>query len=307
MDLIKQKQDATNLNPSSGFDVSSAERVSNHIFLAINPVTAGKQDVTGEFILIDDEKYYQIKNYDGMQPFFISLASDSNHWMYISSTGGLTAGRKNPDHALFPYYTDDKISESAEITGSKTILHVTKSGKKYLWEPFSDRNKGIYTLERSIAKSAIGNKIIFTERNTDLGLTFSYAWMNSDEFGWVKKSSLVNNSNEAVEIYVVDGLQNVLPSGIDRLTQNTFSTLVDGYKKTELVDNSGLALYRMEAILVDRAEPSESLRANTIWSTGLENAHFLLSSRQLDAFSAGHEPAPETEAKGVRGAYFACS
>ena len=152
--------------------------------------------------------------------------------MYISSTGGLTAGRKNPDTALFPYYTDDKINESAEITGSKTILHVSKGGKIYLWEPFSDRNKGVYKLERSIAKSTIGNKLIFTEKNFDLGLTFSYAWMNADDFGWVKKSKLTNENEEAVEVYLVDGLQNILPAGIDRLTQNTFSTLVDGYKKT---------------------------------------------------------------------------
>ena len=44
--------------------------------------------------------------------------------MFISSTGGLTAGRKNSDFALFPYYTDDKITESAETTGSKTVILV---------------------------------------------------------------------------------------------------------------------------------------------------------------------------------------
>lgn len=242
-----------------------------------------------------------------MQPFFISLASDSNHWMYISSTGGLTAGRKNPDTALFPYYTDDKINESAEITGSKTILHVTKGETRFLWEPFSDRNMGTYRFERSIAKSTIGNKLVFTEKNLDLGLTFSYAWMNADDFGWVRRSSLTNDNDAKVEVYLVDGLQNILPSGIDRLTQNTFSTLVDGYKKTELVETAGLALFRMESILVDRAEPSESLRANTVWSYGLENADYLLSSRQLNILRSGEKAQPETEAKGVRGAFFTSS
>ena len=208
---------------------------------------------------------------------------------------------------MFPYYTDDKITESAEITGSKTILHVIKNGHTYLWEPFSDRNKGVYKLERSIAKSTTGNKLIFIEKNTDLGLTFSYAWMSADDFGWIKKSELINDTNDAVEVFIVDGLQNILPSGIDKFTQNTFSTLVDGYKKTELVEKTTLALFRMEAILVDRAEPSESLRTNTVWSTGLENAVILLSSAQLNDFRNGQIPTPETEAKGVRGAYFLCS
>ena len=76
----------------------------------------------GAFVTINGEMYYQIVGYDAMQPFFISIASDTNLWMYLASNGGLTAGRTNPDMALFPYYTDDKITESFENTGSKTIL-----------------------------------------------------------------------------------------------------------------------------------------------------------------------------------------
>ena len=60
----------------------------------------------------------------------MSIVSDANHWMFISSNGGLSAGRKNSDFSLFPYYTDDKITESAETTGSKTIIAVNQQGKK---------------------------------------------------------------------------------------------------------------------------------------------------------------------------------
>jgi hypothetical protein len=277
----------------------------NDLFIGKNSVRTDHAAVEGHFVSIHGEKYYRIGQYDDLTPFFISLASDSDHWMYIASTGGLSAGRKNPDTALFPYYTDDKITESAEHTGSKTIFHVSLDGKKFLWEPFSERNTGIYQLERSIAKSSCGNKLRFTERNVDLGLEFSYTWMNSDEFGWVKRSELTNLNTQVTELYVADGLQNILPSGIDRLTQNTFSTLVDGYKKTERIGN--LALFRMEAILVDRAEPSESLRANTVWCSGLENAAYLLSSKQLDSLRKGFVATDETVSKGVRGAFFACT
>ena len=276
----------------------------DNFFIGKNPVVTVQPDATGKYVLIDGEKFYQIKNFDSMQPFFISLASDSNLWMYISSTGGLTAGRKNPDQALFPYYTDDKIHESAEMTGSKTILHVQLHGKTFLWEPFSDRNKGIYAIERTISKSTTGNKLIFNERNIDLGLTFSYAWMNADEFGWVKKSRLVNDSDHSIQVTLLDGLQNILPAGIDRLTQNTFSTLVDGYKKSELIESCGLGLFRMESILTDKAEPSESLRVNTVWNYGLEKSGYLLSSFQLNAFRNGQPVTPEYESKGVRGAFF---
>ncbi len=281
--------------------------MTDNLYIGNQAIKPNSNRAEGHFVQIDNETFYEIRDYDTMLPFFMSLASDSDHWMFISSTGGLTAGRTNPDHSLFPYYTDDKINDSGEITGSKTIFHVLKSGKRYLWEPFSDHHKGSYSIERTIAKSTIGNKIIFCEKNIDLNVSFAYSWMNSDKYGWIKKSELRNESNEPAEITVVDGLQNILPSGIDRLTQNTFSTLVDGYKKTELILNSTIALFRMESILVDRAEPSESLKANVVWSAGLENASILLSSSQLNNFRNGKGISPETESKGVRGSYFVCS
>ena len=68
------------------------------------------------------------------------------------------------------------------------------NGKTYLWEPFSDRYSGIYTIERNLYKSTAGNKIVFEERNLDLGLSFRYGWMNADRFGWIKKSTLTNEA-----------------------------------------------------------------------------------------------------------------
>lgn len=273
-----------------------------------------KKQATGAFVTIGGERFYEITHYDAMQPFFISLASDTDLWMYIASTGGLTAGRRNPDQALFPYYTDDKITENYEHTGSKTILRVTPNSEcltahdAYLWEPFSNRYVGVYDITRKIAKSVVGNKLIFTEDNHTLGLSFSYQYGPADHFGWVRKATLrhIGAADAPMAMLdIVDGLQNVLPAGTDRLTQNTFSTLVDGYKKTERVAESSLVLFRMEAIMVDRAEPSESLRCNTIGLVGLSAADILVSSRQLDAFRMGYPIQREDEAKGVRGAIFA--
>lgn len=275
------------------------------MFSGNSKIIANDRQPEGRFVNIDGEQFYQIADYDGMQPFFISLASDTDLWMYIASTGGLTAGRVSPDRALFPYYTDDKIIEQSEVTGPKTIMHVMRGGRTFLWEPFSDRQQGVYHLRRTIAKNTVGNKLLFTETNLDLGLTFLYQWCASAQHGWVRKARLVNNLDTECSVEIIDGLQNLLPSGIDRLTQNTYSTLVDGYKKTELVEGTSLVLLRMEAILVDRAEPSESLRCNTVYCVGMPEAENLVSSRQLNAFRRGQAVTAEPEAKGVRGAIFA--
>ncbi len=81
-----------------------------------------------------------------------------------------------------------------------------------LWEPHSDRYTGVYRISKEyLYKNAFGNKIIFEEMNEDFDLTFRYQWNSSDNrFGFVKKSSLVNNSNQALEVTVLDGIQNLL-------------------------------------------------------------------------------------------------
>ena len=40
-------------------------------------------DVSGEFVTLAGERYYAIRNDDVMAPFFISLGSDSDHWLFI--------------------------------------------------------------------------------------------------------------------------------------------------------------------------------------------------------------------------------
>jgi hypothetical protein len=60
-------------------------------------------DVVGKFIDMQGERYYAIHNMQEMAPFFISLISDSDHWLFVSSTGGLTAGRVSQETELFPY------------------------------------------------------------------------------------------------------------------------------------------------------------------------------------------------------------
>jgi hypothetical protein len=257
-----------------------------------------------EQVRIDNESYYQIKNVDKMRPFFMSIISDSNHWMFIGSNGGLTAGRKNAEYALFPYYTDDKLIESAELTGSKTILRVFKNGHVHLWEPFSIRFASLYKLQRNLYKSVYGNKILFEEINHDLNLTFQYRWSTSDRYGFIRDSALINGNSTSIRISLLDGIQNIIPYGVGSALQSMRSNLVDAYKRSELEIESGIGIFALSAIIVDKAEPSEALKANIAWSFGLENPTHLLSSLQLDNFRNGIPPKEETDIKAEKGAYF---
>ncbi len=259
---------------------------------------------TLQSVVINEEIFYKIPNVQSMRPFFMSIVSDSNHWLFVSSNGGMSAGRKNSEFALFPYYTDDKITDMAEVTGNKTLLRLTKDGKKIVWEPFSVRSEGHFSISRNLYQNRFGNKVIFEEINHDIQLSFQYEWNSSNLYGFVKKSKLVNHSDEKLHIAFLDGLQNIMPYGVPSDLQTRTSNLADAYKRSELVPETGLGLFALSAIIVDKAEPSEALKANVAWSIGLEKPSYLLSTLQLQQFRRGEEITQEQDIKGEKGAYF---
>ena len=271
--------------------------------LSTRKTTGNEREVTGNFLEKDGERWYVIRNADRMAPFFISIVSNSDHWLFISSNGGLTAGRVSPENALFPYVTVDKIHESTGHTGSKTILRVFDGPDASLWEPFNREHDGHFTVSRHLYKNVLGNKICFEEINHDLQLAFRYSWMTSDPYGFCRECELESLAPNPVRIELLDGLQNVLPAGIPMETQNNASNLADAYKWTELCEQTGLALYALYARISDRPEPFESLRANTVFCLGLDKPRILLSSKQIDRFRAGQPLETEAQKRGIRGAY----
>ena len=210
----------------------------------------------------------------------------------------------NSESALFPYYSDDKIRDGSTHTGSRTLALVSCGDKTQLWEPFSQQFAGIYSVTRNLYKNVIGDKLIFEEINHDLSLTFRYAWRTSDKYGFVKTSTLINNAATSTSVEILDGIENVLPYGVESGVQGSLSCLVDAYKKNELQDDVGLGLYSMSSILVDRAEPSEALSTTTVWSVGLAQSKKLISSIQVQQFAQGYAVEQETDVRGRRGAYF---
>ncbi len=276
----------------------------NQIYLGNLASKHNKEEVIGEYVTLLGESYYCIRNYDKMPPFFMSIVSSSDHWLFISSTGGLSAGRKNAESALFPYYTDDKITENSENTGSKTILLVSTNERSYLWEPFSMQYVGLYNVERNLYKNVYGNKVLFEEINHDLGISYRYAWNTSEQYGFIKTSWLINNADQELSVSLLDGLQNILPYGANTGLQGSLSNLLDAYKRNELEPQTGLGIFALSAALTDVAEAAESLKATVAYQVGLREPTYLLSSEQIGSFEKGLAVEQESDICGKRGAYF---
>jgi hypothetical protein len=145
--------------PGRGSDASVEERQNRvrAVFVADARLKPEPGPAEGSFAEIGGESFYRVVNYDSMPPFLMGLVSASDHWFFISSNGALTAGRRDPDHSLFPYYTDDRIHDSRNQTGSKTVVMVERDDGDLLWEPFSSMYAGAYSLTRTLFKSVYGN------------------------------------------------------------------------------------------------------------------------------------------------------
>ena len=260
--------------------------------------------VSGDYIDFAGERYYVIRNVDKMDPFFVSVISNVDHWLFVSSTGGLTAGRVSPDTSLFPYITVDRIHDSGIHTGSKTILRVTTNGKQHDWLPFNREHDDRFALTRNLYKSILGNKLCFEEVNHDLQIAFRYTWATSDAYGFSRNCELQNLSDDSVDVELLDGLQNILPAGTPRFAQTNTSNLVDAYKWAELDEDTGLAYFALYSGISDRAEPCESLKANVVYCLGLDTPKILISSEQVDRFRWGGVLQQEVHKRGIRGAYF---
>ncbi len=257
------------------------------------------------FVTIGNERFFKIADSTRMPSFFMNISSDSDLWLFITSNGGLTSGRVNSGKAIFPYVTTDKLADSIGITGPITIIRIpaaSKSKKSTLWQPFHPILDGQYSILRNVYKNTIGNKVLFEEINSNLGLAFRYSWTSCEKFGLVRSAHLENISRKPINLEILDGVRNLLPSGLNIRIQSESSTLADAYKWSEKVGHTPLAIYIMNSALTDRAEPRESLTATTAWSTVLDG-DILLSDRQLETFREGGPIAAEKLVKGLRGAY----
>ncbi len=274
------------------------------VFVGDVPARHADGPVTGGFVELDGETFYKIGRCDRLPPFFMSMVSDGDHWLFASSNGALTAGRGTAEQALFPYCTDDKIHDAQGQVGGKTLFLVERPDGYALWEPLSDRCEGAYAIERNLYKSVYGNQIRYEEINLDLGLVFVCAWAVSQQFGFVKRSSLRNAGSGPVRVRALDGLLNIMPYGVPQVMQTDRSNLVNAYKKSEWYGPAGPALFALSSIPVDKPEPSEALRATAAWSVGLEAEAHLLSEAQLDRFRRGMAVEQEQDVRGARGAFF---
>ena len=264
----------------------------------------------GGFVQEGDETWYRIDGYDTQPPFFITLASDSDVWAFISTAGSLAAGRRDAEGAFFPYETVDRIHLRWEHTGPRTWIRIMQGDRVELWQPFAPRLEGA-SGARSVWKNLSGTRLRLREQHPTGRLVFQHEWSTAAALGLVRTACLVAPLGP-VRVQVLDGLLNLIPPGVSVAHATTMSSLTDAYKWNESAAGGSMGLFTLYAQIWDRAEPKESYQALVAWHAGLPSEGeanpssrpvTLLSAHQVGAFCSTGQVEPETLTRGRRGAF----
>lgn len=251
---------------------------------------------TASFITRQQQEFYHLDDIRDMPEFFMTLVSSADHWMFLSSKGALTAGRGDPEHALFPYDTVDKVCAGRNNTGPRTMIRV--AGKDCIWEPFADWTPQLWRSRQGIARNRAGSRVIFDETNLDLGLEFSYSWAFSRRYGFVRQVSIRNIGTTSCSLEIMDGLLNLVVPGVSRRQITEFNCLIDAYKDNVIVPAAEMAIFSLSALVVDRPEAAEALEASVAWYHGSAAAKVSLDRGAYTEFAAGRPFVPTNRALG---------
>ncbi len=249
-------------------------------------------------------RFYRIDDYDRMAPFFMTVVSAGDPWLFVSSTGGVTAGRVPPDFALFPYYTDDKVAESAGRTGGLSLLRVGRGEQSVVWEPFTAGPGRRDPAQRALYKDVAGTSLVFEETRADLGLRMRVTWETGGRFGIVRTSELTNVGDRACESSSSTVSSTCCRPGSTSTPQNRLSNLLDAYKRTELDPRTGLGHVLVEL----PARPTSPSRASRCRERRLARRACRTSTTccrraRCRQFRLGGDVQAEQDVRGERGAY----
>ncbi|HEY3269476.1 MAG TPA: hypothetical protein VGM37_21390 [Armatimonadota bacterium] len=272
------------------------------VWLGETACISAEEPVVGGFCAIDGQRYARIANVDRLAPFLISVVSCTDLWLFAGSNGPFTAGRVDPNGAIFPYRTADKLLSHSDTSGAHTTMLVLRNGHRRLWEPWQPSGLA-YRIRRSLYKHVHGASIVFEEENEDLGLSFQRRLSACEPYGIVCECRLLNTGAEPADVRYLDGWRQLSAPGVSQETYSRYSYLAEGYMRHERAPGHPLGMYTLNAGISDTAEPSEMLRATAAWSLGHDNPTILLSDRQTAAFRRGEPVSSEDEVRGETGAF----
>jgi hypothetical protein len=253
-----------------------------------------------EITLLDGARHASIRDVETLPPFLMNVVSDGDVWLFAGSNAGLTAGRRDPDGAVFPYRPVDQLLHEPRSSGVVSLIRC--DGR--IWEPWA-AGPAAEPISRTLSKHELGCSVVFEETHAELGLRCRWRIGGSSRFGLVRHARLENLTNRHRRIDLLDGWHRVLPPGVGDQLYARLSYLTAAYMWHEMLAPEGLLISVLNSAISDRPEPAESLRATVAWSVGLRGGRTISTEGRAEAFRRGEPLGNQPRARGCFGGYLA--
>ncbi|UTR16529.1 hypothetical protein MM221_08285 [Salipaludibacillus sp. LMS25] len=225
------------------------------------------------YTLAGNQKF-ELKNYQDLAPFssFLPGIAGINGipmWVFYVNRGqGIASfGIQDKNHAMMEFHPADKSYQLTQVQGFRTFIKWTKEdGTTTLLEPFSEASKKDSLVEEKMSISE--NMLELNYVHKQLGLTLQVEYFILPEApvaALVRHVKLINTSESAKQIEIVDGLPAIFPSGVPHTAYKELGNTIKSWFDVANLEE-GIPFYRLRGSIEDSSEVKEIHQGNFYYS-----------------------------------------
>lgn len=210
------------------------------------------------------EKYhFKLNNYQKHKPFSSFLSGISGLkgiplWAFYVNRGQLIAsfGVRNKNGAIMEFFPANGAYHYVSKIGFRTFIKVDQKVYECFKETDDDQTLEVYEDQVTITQK-------IKEANILVKVTY-FTLPNERIAALVRKVEIINLDNKEKDIEIVDGLAQILPTGIDYGGYKAVSNLLQSWMETKI--NEDYAFYTLRGSTGDEAEVKEISEGNFMHS-----------------------------------------
>jgi hypothetical protein len=219
-----------------------------------------------------DNVEFIINDYQKQKPFSSFLSGIAGKmgiplWAFYVNRGQLIAsfGVRDKNGAMMEFYPANNAYHYVSKIGFRTLVKVDH----HVYEFFKEKSSN----QSLIIKR---DQVSIVEQNKEIGIEVKVTYFtlpNENAASLVRKVTIKNLDGNQKSIEVVDGLAQILPSGIDYGGYKAISNLLQSWMETKFKEDS--VFYKLRASTGDSAEVSEVVDGNFYLTKGTQKPYYI--------------------------------
>ncbi|HEY8157104.1 MAG TPA: hypothetical protein VIF10_00235 [Methylobacter sp.] len=216
---------------------------------------------------LDPGNRFVIEHYNDLAPFASFLPGIAGTmgrpaWVFYVNRGQAVAsfGVRNKDGAFLEFFPADKAYQLTSSRGFRTFLKIIDRDQTLTYEPFQrgaepEVKQRLYVTPHEAGVEEINPQLGFSIR-ADM-----FTLPEAQVAGLVRRVEIVNSSNQARKIEIVDGLPQVLPYGMNQWILKFMSRTSEAFMRVEGVGEN-LPFYRLKVWPTDSPQVEPVIACN---------------------------------------------